>query len=586
MSKPNRTLSARFKKFNGVNIPDCHSGDEVMREIENFHIESDGSLKKRNGYKHFFHFDGGEIGTVWSGRIKGEFKCYLTVGSYLYSFDPSSRTYTAVGMISESSSTVSFFFLNDVLYIKDDQTIYTVGDTSLTPIHGYIPLYGKDWGTSYPGKVFQPINLLHKKVRISYLIGSPHTAMLATQYPVKRILSVYRNGTKLNEDEYVLDKNFNTVNIQSGVVTGERYVVCVEYESMPEPEAEYFAKCQHSKVINESEAQMIAVWGSPNDKSCLYISPYISQEDFDASEQEVEGAGKFYFTTKSSIKTGDGSKEITSVLKSREKLLIFSEKDLWTANEESLKAGSLSITNLNPAFGCSSFYGSVMAQNDPITVSSSGIMRWSASDPDEVGILAQSISEKVNTDLGESFFKSARAYSNVENNQLWFLEPRSGGVAWIYDLGQRSWVKYTGLQNAVGFFELDGKTAFFSESDFYVFSSDLPYDIDASGNEIPITATAKSGSLDFGSNEYKRLIGCELAADLCGEELELCISCDSKEKINVSPSSESEHSVFNIRTRSGRFLNLTLSLASRGKSSQVIHGITLKAKEKIKGMKG
>ena len=36
-----------------------------------------------------------------------------------------------------------------------------------------------------------------------------HTAMLATQMPVKSVISLYRDGERLDPDQYSIDKRFN-----------------------------------------------------------------------------------------------------------------------------------------------------------------------------------------------------------------------------------------------------------------------------------------------------------------------------------------------------------------------------------------
>ncbi len=580
MAKSNRTLCTEFTSFSGINIPEIHSGKASIKALENFQIESDGSIKKRSGFRHRFHFAEGEIKNVWSGRIKGQFKCYLLIGKQIYAFHPEENTYSQLGEISTSDSDISFFFFENTLYLKDSEHFYRINDLGLTPVIGYVPLYGKDWPTTYAGEIYEPLNLMHRKARISYLTGFPNTSMLPTVHPVKSILAVYRNGKKLADDAYIFDTNFNVISINGGVNDGERFLVCVEFDELDEPLRDMLGECQYSKLIGSADTQRIAAWGANSDKSYMFLSSHISSEDYEESEKYFPDHGTFYFKAKNSFHAGDGSKGITSVVESSDKLLVFTEDELWTSSSAISADDTIPLVNTNPIFGCSSFYGTSIAENDPIAVSYRGIMRWSSNDKNTSGFTASNVSAPVSHELSPSFLQRARVYANREKNQLWFFEPHASGIVWIYSVDKKSWFKFTGLKNASGFFELEGKTAFFCGNDFFIFSDELSYDCDESENIYPIVAKFESGILDFESKGQKKLLSCELSADVKDEALEIIVHCDTGEQISFTPHPCSDHSLFNVRLHSSRFSTAVISIVSRGQNSQVIHGISLKAKEK------
>lgn len=582
MANPNKSLYAQFKSFDGVNIAACHDGNESIRSIENFEIESDDSLKKRSGFRHRFHFLEGEIKAVWSGRIKGDFKCYIVINDSIYAFIPEENRYFALGNITASATDISFFYYNDTLFLKDCESFYRVDASSISRIEGYVPLYGKEWPTTYPGEIYQPLNLMHRKARISYVVTTPYTSMLPTKLPVKNILAVYKNGSLLSASDYHFDSDFKTINLHTGVKEGEKFMALLEFEESNDEQETLANKCQYSKVLGTMDDPRIAIWGARSNPTYMFISSSISNDDYTDSESLFPGSGRFYFKKENCFKAGDGSKGITAVLRSYDRLLVFTEDEAWMSNAAIAENDRLPLTSMNAASGCSSFYGSAIAENDPITVGYQGIMRWTPDRSDTTKFKPYNISAPIQQELSRSFLKNARVYNDIYKKQLWFLEEHSKGSAWIYNTSKNSWVKFTGLKNAGGIFDIDGKTAFFSGNDIFEFSNELTEDHDQADLPSPITASLKSGILDFGSNQNKRLLGCGIIADLGNDALEIEISCNTGENIRFSMTSFEEHSISYLRLRSGRFITAYLSLKTQSKSRQTIHSITLKAKEKSK----
>ena len=178
MATKNKTLKAEFNSFGGIDIPSCHRGQPCLMDITNFRVTEDGSLEKRSGYKHRYTHPSSPIKTVWSGNVGGIFKCYVLFGSQLCEFNFETNTPTLVGTIPESDDVPSMFHHKDHLLLNCSTGLYRL-DPSPTKITGYIPLYGKDWGTMHPGEIHEPLNCLNRYARISYLIppsGYPHKA--------------------------------------------------------------------------------------------------------------------------------------------------------------------------------------------------------------------------------------------------------------------------------------------------------------------------------------------------------------------------------------------------------------------------
>ena len=170
MASSKKASSIYYKGFDGIDTRKSHSGKETSANIENFRINDDGTLELRNGYKVIANV-GNKITLAWAGDIRGTKKCYyVTSDRNVFSFNLSTYASTQVGAFANNTTAYCFFFYQGSLYLKTSSRIYLVTDSALSESTGYVPLVGKDWGTSLPGEIYQPINIMHKRFRISYKI--------------------------------------------------------------------------------------------------------------------------------------------------------------------------------------------------------------------------------------------------------------------------------------------------------------------------------------------------------------------------------------------------------------------------------
>lgn len=579
MATSNKALRVEFDGFKGIDIPASHSGRACIKDITDFRIRDDGSLEKRSGFNPLYTNSSYSVRAAWSLKIGGVLKCYVLCGMRLYELDLETNTATYMGIVSNSGNIPTLFHYKDTAYINTASHIYKIASPP-KKMPGYIPLYGKDWGTTRPGEIYQPLNLLNRYARISYVVpSSGYTSMLSTKHPITAIISVQKNGTLLANNSYYFDAEYNTINISDGVSPGDTYVAAVEFGDITSPAYEAFSSAYKSAVVGEMKDSRVFLWGS-DEKNRLYVSTPVSEEDAAESEAALAESGELYFSEENAFLVGDGQKEITAVTQHYDRILIFTDGNVWRASSDFVD-GELPIMSINSSAGCSMSSSVVLAGNDPVTIGKSSILRWTSDTDERNECNANSISDPIASDLNSSFFQNGISFHDIYRKELWFSEPGGDGTVWIYSIDKDRWFKFSGIP-AQGFFDANGKVGFYNGKSVYAFEDDLNTDTLAGSDSSEIVASLKSGILDFGTANGKRLYGIELKGDLGGAPIDLQIDCDTGEQIAFSSSDASQHAMIKERLHSGRFTSATLSLVARGSAGQTVHSVVINAKEKIK----
>jgi hypothetical protein len=234
----------------------------------------------------------------------------------------------------------------------------------------------------------------------------------------------------------------------------------------------------------------------------------------------------------------------------------------------------------NHANGCNSSWGYTNAGSDVISIGKRKIIRWSAAPNESYELQSSDISLPISKDLNYSFYKNANVYSNAYKDQLWFWDPTDGSCIWIYSLDKDLWVKFTGFSEIKEIFDLDGITAFYSGSDFFIFSDSLSADSDKSGKVIPIVAKFESGALNFSSLRKKKILDLNVCADLGEGKMLSSILYDTGETSHFSLSRLNGNSPTRIRLHSARFKTARICFSTHGECPQNVYYLRLCAKEK------
>ena len=581
MARSKKALKITFEDFDGIDLRKTHTGKISCADIENFRIMPDGSLKKRCGYKPIYT-SASKVYAVWSGMLGGEFVCFAVIGSNVYKIDLENNTAKSIAFMSSGSSRFSFFFYIDTLYLKDTTTFYKVTTSYVKKVEGYVPLYGKDWPTTFCGEINEPLNLLNTKARISYKVPANNSVMLPTGLKVLQVYSVYKNGELLPSSSYTIDSTFNTINMQS-VKEGDEFLVNLQFDYAAAGTSTmkmYLFQTTGVKVYSDIHTSRVFLWGS-TPKNTVYATTPISAESYAESEKYFSGHSPIYVPVGSEFVLGDGKNNVTAMLTHYDRLLIFTDGDVWMVDSAIFSDQNTPVKSINSVAGSSVSGAAIMAGNDPVSVGRHTIFRWT-SDTDEFNQCnAYSISDGINEKLSADFFKNAIVFNDIYKNELWFYDPSGDGTVWIYSVNKKHWFKYTGIV-AKSFFDANGKVGFYDDYSIYVFSEELAYDTDNSGAEKEITAVFESGLLDFESHEKKRLLEICTAGDVKSGELQVELRLDTGEVITSHPTVNGAHTLASKKLTSGRFSSLKMFIRSSGQTDGTIHSVILKANKKTR----
>lgn len=552
----------------------CDSGGSLS-EIVNFHLTRGGDLEKRSGYRLLSKMSS-SVRACWSGTVKGTYTCIFACGAYVFSVNVSTGAITKIGNLATSSGHLSFFLYEGELYVKDSVTLLKLYDTSSI---GYVPLYGKNWGTSYYGEVYQPLNLMHRRVRISYSIPTTHTAMLPTKHPVKTIYALYRNGVLVDPTGYVFDADFNTINVQD-ISSGDKFVAVLEYTTaIDDTFTSAFSSSVRSAVVGGGVGQRICVWGSSAAPHSMLVSSPVSADDLKQATGVGITCNTLYFPREGQVTTGNGRGEIKAVISHYDRLLVFGEYEAWMTDSVISEGNSIKLMSINANVGCFSATGYTKAGDLPITVGRHGIYKWVYRSGGSAGFEAVCISDPIASSLGKVFFGTCSVYHDPLRNEVLFNSTRGDGNVFVYNLDTEGWTKFTNVP-AINFFDGGGITGFFRSQHVFLFDETIDTDCGNTGETTTaVNAYVITPLITFGTELPKRLTSFTLSGDLNGNSAVYTVSADNGKGVRraILDSTEAVHSSISQRLGFRRIRSFKVSVgASRG-TGITIHDFSIKA---------
>lgn len=563
-SKSSKLLKARFENFKGMDSRICCESTQLFPDMENFRVLSDGSLKKREGYRTVFS-QPNIIRAVWSGHIGDSFNCYLLISNQVRRLIISDGRVASCGNINTMTGDAEFFFLRDTLYLKDESAFYKIDDSGVSVVTGYIPLLGKDWDVGYPGEINESLNLLHRRARITYKVGDAPSAYLPTLYPVESIDALYKNGVLLSQGTYSFDERFNTINV-SDLVSGDRLEAHLTFSEDDTQKKEQIISFCHCGVFGGIKANRLFLWG--DNSPVIFNSRYVSPENIAASEAVLANSGALYFVSGDEFSVGDGKYPVRAIERHYDRLLIFTSGDAWMADESVNGTEEFPTLKINTNVGLVSRRGIALAGNDPITVSKYGIYRWT-SDTDELNECnAYRISDPVSDMFDKNFYKRAIAFSNKKHGEIWFADPEGDGTVWIYDYLKNYWTRFSGI-TPKSFLDADGKVGFATLATVRCFDNEAMYDYEnvEKSNSKPIYAKLRSAYLDLGDARVKKLTSLMCCADYDSGSMTLNITDDAGKisAIDLSSKKQYAHVVKRLKVPRLRGFNFELSTGAEGR---------------------
>lgn len=569
-SNQRTSYKTSYRGFEGINLQKTHSGDESVALLENFKISDDGSLRKRSGWKHVCEIPSGFITSIHS-VCNGKEIYYLLCKTAIVKYDPTDQSAKTILEIPTCSSAHFFEYLGKI-YLFTDTGRYEISDNGAKKADFYIPLYGKDWPSSYAGEIYEPVNLLCDKVAISYKLVAPaHGFLSLGDLNVSSIDALYRNGTLLSTDKYRYDEDFGKISLSEHEENDELIAVLsiIHDEKSQEQQASLLGATS-ALAFYELNNHSLLFWGDKSSNRVFY-SKTAPKDSLELTRKCVSSVGSIYVPLDSFFTVDKATSRVNAIIRHYDRVLIMTDSSTWMTDLQQLGSEEFLLKNINSSLGCNVANGAVRMNNSIISITNGKAYCWRSNTDELNECNAYVISDPVQELIDADFFKNALIKANYNFGEVWFHNP-SSAITWVYNVTRSAWYKYTGF-SAPEFLNSNDDTAFVDSN--FVSRFDDRYMNDQK-NEI--TSIFKSGNLEFDSIKYKKMRLVVLRGEFTGGELIITLSFDNGKELSYSFSPIGNHFVLPLRMRSGSFKSVSVQLTANGIGKQIIHSMELYAK--------
>lgn len=547
--------SASADSFGGIDRTGFFGGLNTPYELTDFRILGDGSLEKRSGFSLVTSLPDA-VDAVFSGILSEHDTVLALAGGFVYLVDAECGTHTSLGRVPGESG--CFFKLGGSLYLIAGDDVFSCTRTALCRVDGYVPLVGSDWPES-GGRIHEPVNLLSRHVRISYLLTS-ESSQLETGLPLYRVDSASVNGNAAPG----VSVEGTRLRLPAAYPAGTSVEVCLTLTDESEPvDRDLLVSCRH--VFNDGcgKDERVCVWGG--DPYRVFMSRYVSQEQLAASRTHYPESDALYFPVGGEVGS-DIPGGVKAVCGSGGELMLFGES-------EARALGDNGEDEIFFSAGCLSASGAVAADGMVFTADRGGVWRWS---------MPQGSAELISVPLGELSELTARpntvAFLDRSHGELLFSDPDDiGGRVAVFSLRRQAWYIFSGIGASL-FFECGGEVGFVAGSGIYLFG-DAVFTDAIPGGTREIQAVYVSRYTDMSRPAQDKRLRRALVCSSGGSELRVVFSDAVGEvcSLNLYGDPERVLDLHNRAAVSGRFEYLRCRVEAGGSGRQRVFGITLTA---------
>ena len=436
--------------FRGIDAAAKDGGFSAAVTMRNYRVTPQHKLKKRCGYKKLT--DGVVCDSCFCAVIGGAEYFIYKNGTALHAIRLSDLT--RYGCDTGSAGCVGYFVFGSAAYIYGVGSYYKFDGARFCAVEPYIPTVAVSCTNSGAGTLFESLNIISDKAKISY---SPDGVSASFVLPsdAAAVVSVELDGDTLDGSGYGYDAATHTLTLSS-----------VPQGGVPD-----------SLIVTFSlDGEAVLSMPFPGRKFCLYggardtrVFAYGGGNVIRYSDVTTAGPDVTYFPADNFITVGDGTEDVTALIRHFDRLMVFTERQTWFLSPSSVDYDGYSkpafpLSPLNQNVG-SYGGGAAYADNSPYTLSYDGIYKFGQSTVrDERN--AKRISDGVSSYISPTFLKYASVYDCEREKEIWMC---CGGGALIYNYGIDAFYYYDGIP-AQYVFGFDGGVAFYSGAAIYVFS--------------------------------------------------------------------------------------------------------------------
>lgn len=553
----NKNIAGKTASFDGFAGMDSSTpfGSESTYGLKNFRLLADGSLEKREGYRHLATLSDAARGRYLL-REGGESALLVAAGSELYRIPLGEGEAEHASVFSRTEGQVIFLPMEDALYLLDGDRLYRYdGGVSLTAGEAYVPMGGKGWQPNSweKEKPDEMPNLLSGLLRYEYE-PDEEISFLNFGIPVDEVISFDLEQYSMPSYLYSLTEDRRGIRLAQATEGRGRSV----YVTVRVSHAENLLGT-HGRFVCEDGTLLL--YGGREGR--VYAS----------RRPEGEGTGfPVYFPSDAVWQVGGGV--VQSLCRVGKQLMIFSEDGLRLTREEVVSGKTPSVATLTTSIGCSAPDGAVALDEDKfLVVGGGGVYRVQVDPSLERECSWERVSRPVDRAFGKAFLTGASVCRHPAMSEVWFADPSGAGEVFIYRPEDKLWYVF-GEVRADALLECGGRMLFLEGQFLNRFEEELVQDR-ASYGTLDIEARFRSGYFDFGAPESdKRLSGLLLLASLDGGAVEVRLSDGGYvAELTVEGASHPTFPYLYERTlKSGRFRFASLELRAAGAAKQRIFG--------------
>ena len=540
------------------------SGERGCERLENFRIDSSGTLVKRPGRKKLFSFNT-PICTAIDFAIESPDRphgdCLVAAPPYLHALSLEHGDDMILSSnIGDPGSKVDLAILKQKPYLFDGRSVKTISDglDSMVIVDGYVPLYGKSWDPQNRGPVNEPANILSGNLRINYKIEN-YTDKLYVGLSIFSVSRVEING--VSTSNYLCDGDSVVGDFPAGSSV-DVWVSRLYFNTL-------IGSCRSAVTVGGGATERIVAFESDDSSSLLFFSSPVSDEDLEASRRGFPDSKPLYFPEDSELDLGFS---ISAVCPCGDSFLIFSERNATLAKPNGL---SCELYPLSASVGCIAPHAAIAKNRSVFAVSKDGFYRFDVdlSEPDKTVV------KKISVGLeGDDFIWSqgTKVFDNPAFGELWF---GMSGRIFIYNIELDTFYVYTDLYSR----------AMLSQNDFvYLFDeysvwrfADIYLTDEDDGAFTDIEAVAVTRWLDFGDiTEAKKVLTVHPIYDVDpGGSVKISVLTDGglEYEQKISGDDSPAPSQRKLRISRCRFRCAQLKISSTDGSRPKIYGAVLSA---------